>query len=140
MNYSQLETGARALRTLGYTGMRMAISLDDARIADAGGILEGLYVGRAAEPSPEFKQAFQRRFGEAPGLSAEGGYDALKIMARAIEEAKTFDAAKVKQQLSKGRNFGAIGAFTFNENREVIRDPVIQIVRHGKLTAVDDAK
>lgn len=140
MNYNQLETGARALKMLGYSGMRMAISLNDARIADAGSLLDGLYVGRAAEPSDAFKAAFLKRFGEAAGLSAEGGYDALKIIAKAIEEANTFDVSEVKQKLRSGNYAGAIGAFSFTDNREVVQDPVIRVAKAGKLVALDEGK
>ena len=136
MNYTQLETGARALRALGYRGMRTAISLDNARISGAGDLLEGVYVGHAPEPSAAFRAAFMNRYNEEPGLSAENGYDALNTMAAAIEQAKTFEPGAAAKVLRTGTFTGAIGTFSFNSDRQVIQEPVIRTVSGGKLVPV----
>lgn len=133
MNYNQLETGAKTLAALGFSGMRMAISLDDARIASAGPVLEGLIVARAAEPSEAFRESFRARFKEPPGLSAEGGYDALKSLAQAIEEAHTFDTSVVQMKLAAGKYHGAVGEFSFNASREVAGAPVLRAAVAGRL-------
>ena len=113
--------------------MRLAISLDDARVSSAKGLLEGFIISRAAEPSEEFRSAFKQRFGEPSGLSAEGGYDAVMLLAQALNQAGDFDARRVRDKLQQGSYSGAIGAFTFDENREVVQAPALFAVRNGKL-------
>ena len=137
MNYNQIETGIKDLNNLGYRGMRMAISLDDARIAGAHGLFEGLIVGRAAEPTEEFRNAFKRRFGEASGLSAEGGYDAVMSLAQAINDTGNAETiSKVRDNLHHGKYSGAIGSFTFDDSREVVQAPVLFVVKSGKLVLI----
>ena len=137
INYNQMESGTRALETLGYKGMRMMLDLDEARIASLGALLNGVIVTRAAEPTEQFRETFRKRYGEYPGLSAENGYDAMHAMAQSIEEAKTFEIAVVKQKLAKGKFVGAIGTYEFNESREIAQAPVIRVVRDGKLVALE---
>jgi branched-chain amino acid transport system substrate-binding protein len=133
MNYNQIETGIKALNSLGYKGMRLAISIDDARVSSSKGLLEGFIISRAAEPTEEFRSAFRQRFGEAPGLSAEGGYDAVMLLVQALNQAGDFDVRRVKDKLQQGSYSGAIGAFTFDQNREVVQAPELFVVRNGKL-------
>ncbi len=131
-----METGAKELRNLGYQGIRLAISLDDARVAGARGLFDGMIIARAAEPTQEFRSAFIERFGERPGLSAEGGYDAVIALVRAIREAGDFDVQRVRDKLQHGKFSGAIGDFAFDGNREVVQTPVLFVVRDGKLNAL----
>jgi len=139
MNYNQIEAGAKELNALGYKGMRMAISLDDARIANAPGLFEALIVGRATEPKDEFRNAFKKRFGEALGLSAEGGYDAVLTFAQALQETGDTEAiSRVRDSLQHGKFVGAIGEFTFNKDREVVQEPVLFVVRRGKLVLISE--
>ncbi len=134
MNYNQIETGIKDLNNLGYKGMRMAISLDDARIAAAQGLFEGLVIGRAAEPTEEFRNTFKKRFGEGSGLSAESGYDAVMSLAQAINETGNAETiTKVRDNLQHGKYSGAIGSFTFDDSREVVQAPVLFVVKSGKL-------
>jgi len=137
MNYNQIETGIKNLNTLSYKGMRVAISLDDARIASAPELFEGLVVAKAAEPTEEFRIAFEKRFGKPPGLSAEGGYDAVMLLAKSVRETgKLEPLSEVRDRVQNGKFTGAIGTFTFNENREVVQAPVLTVAKQGKLQLV----
>jgi branched-chain amino acid transport system substrate-binding protein len=133
MNYNQMDVGIKELSTLGYKGMRLAISLDDARVASARALFEGMIIGRAAEPTQEFQSTFAKRFGEQPGLSAEGGYDAVITLAQAIRDVGSFDVQQVRDKLQHGNFSGAIGNFTFDGNREIAQAPVLFVVRDGEL-------
>jgi len=139
INYNQIETGIRDLKNLNYHGMKVAISLDDNRIAAAKGLFEGLVIGRAADPTEEFRNQFKSRFGQAPGLSAEGGYDAVVSLVQAIKATGSADnITKVRDHLQHGTYSGAIGSFSFDENREVVQAPVLFIVKDGKLKSVSE--
>lgn len=133
MNYNQMESGIKELNNLGYNGMRLAISLDEARVISARGLLEGMIVGRAAQPTDEFRSTFTNRFGEPPGLSAEGGYDAVLSLSQAVKQAGSFDSKAVQDTLQRGLYSGAIGAFHFDKNREVVQPPELLLVRAGRL-------
>lgn len=139
MNYNQIEIGLKDLNNLGYKGMRLAISLDDARIAGAQGLFEGVVIGRAAEPTEEFKNAYKERFGEVSGLSAEGGYDGVMTLVQAIQETGRLDnISKIRDNLQHGKYSGAIGSFTFDESREVVQAPVLFVVKDGKLMQISE--
>ncbi len=133
MNYNQIETGLKELSKLKYKGLKMAISLDDLRIKNSEGIMEGIIVSKAVDPSEEFQREFRMRYNEKPGLSAEGGYDAVMCLVQAIKKGGDFDIAKIRNELQSGKYRGAIGDFTFNESREVIGVPIISIVKDGAL-------
>lgn len=138
INYNQMETGIKELNKLGSKSMRMTISLDDARIASAKGLLEGIIIGRAAEPTEEFRNEFQKKFGEVPGLSAEGGYDAVMSLVQAIKESGNLNVSRIREKLQHGKYLGAIGEFTFDENREVVQAPLLFVVKNGKLVLLTE--
>lgn len=136
MNYNQIETGIKELNTLHYAGWRMAIALDDARVAAGKGLFEDVVIGRAVEPSAEFKNLFQSEYHEPPGLSAEGGFIAMMMLKKAISEAGSFDSTEVAQRIQNGAYDGPIGEFTFNADREINQEPALFRVRDGRCTPI----
>ena len=139
MNYNQIEIGIKDLIDLGYKGMKLAISLDDARVASAQGLFEDLIIARAAEPTDEFRNSFKERFNEVSGLSAEGGYDAVLTLAQAIKETGSLESiSKIRDNLLLGKYSGAIGSFAFDDNREVTQAPVLFVVKNGKLQLLSE--
>ena len=65
---------------------------------------------------PEFRERFEADFGEEPGIYAERGYEALKILALALENtdgspktAKSF----LRGELTPGRNSRSRPRFKF---------------------------
>lgn len=137
--YNQMLNAVKLLRSLNYTGTVATISIDDARVASAGGLLEELIVARALPPSEEFSTRFMAEFKEAPGLSAENGYDATKALARAISEAGSFETNEVVKKLARLRFSGAGGEIAFNENRAVRQLPGLYRVKSGKLEELEPA-
>jgi ABC-type branched-subunit amino acid transport system substrate-binding protein len=80
--------------------------------------------GATLAPDPElpafvaFKAAYEARWGVPPGVYSDTAYDAVMLIARAIERAGVYDGAAIKAALYEvGRNFsGASGTITWDEN------------------------
>ena len=124
-NYNQIDVGSRALSVLKFRGAKLAISLDEQRVKEAKGALENVVVAKGSEPSSSFKEKFVARYNEPPGLSADNGYDSMKMLALAITEAKSFDPEVVKVNLKNIRYTGTVGPITFNDERGIIQNPVL---------------
>ena len=76
---------------------------------------------RAAGPSgavyDEFAAAYEAAFEEVPSVYCDTTYDAIKLIAQAIEQAGVYDGAAVKDALLEiGQDYeGASGTITFDE-------------------------
>jgi branched-chain amino acid transport system substrate-binding protein len=69
-----------------------------------------------------FFDKYKQRFKEAPNYTA-GTYDALHILAQAIERAGTLDAEKVVAELEKTDYMGAAGKIVFTKDHDVTWGP-----------------
>jgi len=65
-----------------------------------------------------FKAAYEARWGESPGVYCDTVYDAVKLIALAIEEAGEYDGAKIRNQLyALGDGYsGTSGTITWDTN------------------------
>lgn len=81
-----------------------------------------------------FVQTFEARYGFEPDTWAAQGYDALHLLAHAIEQADTVSpdaVAAILRQTSRWR--GVTGLHTFDETGEIIDKPIVhKTVRDGK--------
>lgn len=137
--YNQMLSAITNLRSQGFRGPILTISIDDARVASAPRLLEGMYVAKALPPTDDFINRFRAKFGEAPGLSAENGYDSVVAFAQAIEGLKSFDPPVVSEALGKLRFEGAAGPLAFSADRAVRQQPGLYQVSSGKLVRIFDA-
>jgi branched-chain amino acid transport system substrate-binding protein len=96
--------------------------IDFAKAAFPGRVAYG-YPRPPSESSPavqHFRKAYERRFGEAPQILCDNGYDAVHMLAVAIERAGAYDGEKVKEELYKLKDYdGASGVMTFDKNGDV---------------------
>ncbi len=105
----------------------------------AKGAAEGLVVATpwfADRGTPKVK-AFVARYGKAygrkPDQFAAQAYDALYILANALERAGAADRGRLRDALAATRNFdGVLGKFSFDAGRDVEMQPVVLIVKDGK--------
>lgn len=86
----------------------------------------------------EFIKTFKtRNNGVDPNMFAAIAYDAINIMANAIEKAGT-DRKAIRDELAKMKNYvGMTGKFGFTERRDVKRDYHYLIVKSGAWTLLD---
>lgn len=94
------------------------------------------------QPSPEteaFLQAYRDRWNEEPDMFSAQYYDAVMILAKAMEDAQSADPKVFKNELAKLKDYpGVSGKTTFREDREPIKSPVFLLtVKDGKFTLVD---
>lgn len=139
MNYNQLNVAARELTKQGFSGGRLAISLDKHRIVAAQGALDELVIARSPGATPEFLKAFNSKYGHAPGLSAEGGYDAIRALALSIEQVGSLEISEIAKVISKLEFYGASGQVAFNNSGEMIQKPVLLKVVGEQLVPINDS-
>jgi len=110
---------------------------DPAILAAAGKAAEGTVYVFPKDSAPEgFKAAFKTRYGKDPYIVNELGYDALKLLALAIQKGGN-DGTAIKNELYKIRDYaGTTGTVTIDSNGDAINRPMmLKIVKDGK--AVD---
>jgi branched-chain amino acid transport system substrate-binding protein len=117
-------------------------SLYSPKLLEIGGsAVEGLHTSTIFlenDPRPEvqeFVKTFKARNNNvSPNMFAAVAYDALNILAKAIDKAGT-DRKAIRDELAKTRNFvGLTGKISFTERRDVERDYHYLIVKDGAWT------
>lgn len=120
-------------------------SLYSPKLLELGGsAVEGLRTSTIfmiTDPRPEvqeFIKAFKaRNNGVDPNMFAAIAYDAISILAGAIEKAGT-DRKAIRDELAKTQNYvGMTGKFGFTERRDVKRDYHYLVVKNGAWTLLD---
>ena len=95
----------------------------------------------AADPDPivqKFVQSYQAKYHSTPDALAALWYDGARILAQAIQQAGTTDAAKVRDALAAIKDFpGVTGKISIDENRNAAKPAVILTIENGELKLVD---
>lgn len=131
---NQQAIAAKALKRLGYQGPMIAVYVDETRLKESEGALEGTIFGRMALPTPPFIQEFKARYPNTLSIEPPAGiaYDTVMMYAKAVEKEKTFDATKASSALLSMRHDGASGHIEFDEKGGARRRPEIMQIRDGK--------
>ena len=111
----------------------------------AGPAADGLIVGSPwfiAKKDPlneAFVTAFKTRFGKDPDQFSAQAYDALKIVAKAIDAAGAADPEKVTVALAKTDYTGVKGPFKFTDHRDPASTEgvVVLTMQGGKFTVLE---
>lgn len=136
----------RAIRSAGIRALVLATSSVTAETIRAAGAAADLLVfpKSAFDPgSPEpatraFVEAYRARYGEEPDTFAAHGYDALKLLAAAVERAGSAEPEKVRSALRTIEDWrGACGPVAFDENGDVVEYPRLFIVEGGAAVPYD---
>jgi len=134
-----------AARRLGYNGP--VIGPDGlTTLRDAGSLAEGVYISSAFLPDRQdpaaqaFVRAYQERFRELPDHRGAMTYDAIRLLARAIEQVGTTRTAirdylaNVGQTADNPAFEGVSGTIRFDANGDVAgKEVTIGVVRAGRL-------
>lgn len=79
-----------------------------------------------------FLSNYENMFGEKPGLISDTGYDAVNILAKAIEKSEILSSETVQKSLLEIKEYnGASGQMTFDENGDVIKPIGIKTIKDG---------
>jgi branched-chain amino acid transport system substrate-binding protein len=102
---------------------------------------EGLIVGASwfidstVPRSRSFVANYRKKYSADPDQFAAQAYDGLYIMATAIKNAGSADRLAIRDSLARIRNLdGALGSFSFDENRDPVHPNVTLTVRSGRFT------
>jgi branched-chain amino acid transport system substrate-binding protein len=115
-------------------------------IQKGGAAVEGTVIATAFHPDapdPEvqrFSAAFQKRYGTRPDVGAALGYDAVRVLAQAMREARTTEPARVAVAMHGLTGFrGVTGAFSFDEAGNLVGMPIRRVVvRDGDFAYLDE--
>ncbi|MEM5947059.1 ABC transporter substrate-binding protein [Spirochaetia bacterium 38H-sp] len=79
-----------------------------------------------------FVEAYQKKYDKVPSALAALGYDAMKILAAAIEKANSTDAEAIKKALAETNGKFVTGQVSFDEKHNPIKSAVInEVVPEG---------
>lgn len=86
----------------------------------------------------QFVEAFRERFGRDPNAMAATAYDAIHIVADAIERAGSSDPAAIRDALAATKDFaGVTGTITIDDQRNAVKPCVVLGFENGEQTVVD---
>jgi branched-chain amino acid transport system substrate-binding protein len=107
-------------------------------IEQTGDASEGVIVGAAwniASQNPlsiAFSEAFTEAYENQPDQFATQAYTGAWLLAEAIRCADSAEPAAIRDALAGITAFGTpLGVFGFDENRNPVHEPVVQIVQDG---------
>ncbi len=116
----------------------IVLSVDEIR--SAGDAAEGAitftdWVSTADTPGNQaFVQKYTAKYEMEPSVWAAQPYAAVYILAEAIKNAQSTDSKAIAAALAEIKDFDTIlGKFSFDANGDPIYDPVVLIVKNGKL-------
>ena len=125
---------------LGISAPFIVRTLTAADVQAAGAAAEGAitFVGWGTAVDTPGNQAFvenySAKFGTEPTNYAARSYATLHILAAAIANAQSTDAAAIRDALASIRDFDTIfGKFSFDANGDAVYDEKVLIVKDGKL-------
>ena len=128
-NFQTMDISARTFAKLGYQGPKLAVLMDEVRVANSKGALNGCVFAKYQEPSNKFVSKYSKRFGVDPGVASDTSYDTVKIYADAIKRAGTTEPKVVTRYVQNTNYRGASGRIEFDNAGGLIRTPVLYRVR-----------
>lgn len=142
VGYKEMILILKQIRELGIKTQILSVALfeDSEIIEKAGDVAEGTiytFYGTFNPKSEEvnvkqFMKKFQQKYQTEPGYYAPIGYDAIKILAQAIETGE-FSSEGIKNALYKIKDFPGISGLTsFDKNGDVTKPVILKTVKNGK--------
>ena len=121
---------------------------DSPALTEIGGkSLDGSYFSNHSffgDPSPrmqEFVKKIRERHGRNPDANAALGYDALYILARAVEKAGSLDRKAIRDQIAVTKDYpGVSGTITMGADRNPIKPLAIIKIVNGQMTFAEWVK
>ncbi|MEJ1978462.1 MAG: ABC transporter substrate-binding protein [Acetobacteraceae bacterium] len=106
--------------------------------AAADGLIVGSpwFIGKRTPVNEAFIAAFRKKYGHDPDQFAAQAFDALKIVAAAIDRAGAADPVKLHDALMQTKYDGVMGPFSFTPNRDPAsaEGVVVLVMQNGRFT------
>ena len=129
-----------AAKSSGISAQLIVPDLTAKEIQEVGEAAEGAitfsgWFGMADTPGNQaFVEKYKAEHGIEPGPWAAQAYATLYILAEAIMNAQSTDAAAIRDALAQTMDFPTIlGNFSFDSNGEAVYDPIVFTVKDGEL-------
>lgn len=115
----------------GWNGLKMIQDLPEAYLSQL--YFTDHYAGAESNPQANaFAKAYYGKYGVWPDSYAALGYDAMMLVAQAIERCQSADAPAVAAELVKTIDYqGATGKLSLDANHDAIRDVYVLTFKNG---------
>ena len=108
--------------------------LDDNTVLDGSYYPTNFSVATQDTDVQTFVNGYMELYGSPPDGIAASGYDAMRLLAQAIEEAGSLDPVAVRNAFAAVRDYkGATSISHYDENRHPVKSLVIQKVQNGQV-------
>jgi len=127
---------------LGSDALATPVFLREGGAAAEGTVIATPYHPDAPNPQARhFTQAFQARFGSPPDVGAALGYDAVRLLAHAIAQAKSSDPGKIAAALHAVHGWPSVAGPVSFDSAGNLEGMAIHrvVVRGGRFAFLDDA-
>jgi branched-chain amino acid transport system substrate-binding protein len=116
---------------------------DPKLIENAREAVEGLMFPYPKDPTGKeveaFKASFKKKYGKDPGITSDVGYDAVKMIAKAVELSGGNSGEDIRRGLNILKDFpGASGVMTFDEKGDVHKLLGMKIIKNGKFVWIEE--
>jgi len=126
------------LRELGVPAKFFSVLLDNDRVKAANGAFEETVIISSFTPNDDFRKAFVAEYGEQPDIGSDTTYDAVMLLARAMEETGSEDPEVVSAYINKlDRLKGVSGVMEFDGKGGVNKAPRYMVVRDGMIQPLE---
>ncbi len=108
--------------------------LDDSTVLDGSYYPTNFSVATQDTDVQEFVSGYTALFGSPPDGIAASGYDAMRLLARAIETAGSLDRVAVRDAFAAVNGYkGATTISHYDENRHPVKSLTIQVIQNGQV-------
>jgi branched-chain amino acid transport system substrate-binding protein len=134
-------------RSLGFDGLIIGGDgfNSSAFLSDTGSASNNVIVGAAwnaagsGEVNKAFVDAYNDAYGRMPDQFAAQAYTGTWLLATAVRCANSDDPSNIRQALADIEDFDSpLGEFTFDDDRNPVHEPLVQIVRNGQFEVIGD--
>ncbi|MDO8628835.1 MAG: ABC transporter substrate-binding protein [Nanoarchaeota archaeon] len=136
----EVELIAQQVKDLGIT--TPLTSVESFELTEKPELFEGYWYVQAADPTAEFLEGYNARYGEDPKLGGPNAYDIFNLIVNAFEKAGKSSAEKpsedaVVKELSAIKSFrGALGTLEVGKEGIVQSEAVVRMIKNGKPVTV----
>lgn len=108
--------------------------LEDSTVLDGSYYPTNFSVATQDDDVQEFVQGYMELYGGPPDGIAASGYDAIRLLARAIETAGLLDPVAVRNAFAEVKDYkGATSISHYDANRHPVKSLTIQTIQNGKV-------
>lgn len=128
---------AKQMEKLGVELPKFSISIDHDTIQASEGAYNGMQFMTSLTPTDEFSAKFQAAFGRPPEIGSATGFDAVMLLAKAMESTGSTDSNKLQEYLNAVHTYkGASGDLTSDRKGGFSKPFLVKEVRNGKAVTV----